>query len=181
MIKIEQYLSEKGQTLLEYLTSKGVQLAQIPNLSGDQAWFDLSGRFTNAQINQFMEEYNPWPLEKRNKWLEIQTEFRIAVDNLTQGTTDTERNSWTIQEAEARAFVVDPNTPTPALSILAQARGVPLNILVEKVIEKAELYKRAYFYYQGLRDRAEDRIKEFSDDLPLEKLTELRSIKYMPE
>ena len=71
----------------------------------------------------------------------------MATEQLTQGTIDTERSSWSMQEAEARAWVLNNASPTPALSVLATARGVPMSLLVEKVIQKADLYKTYYFYF----------------------------------
>lgn len=173
MINYDHFYTEKGPTLAEHLESVGVSMTLI-----NGTWYDTSGQYTDEELNSLMETYNPWPLERKNKWVEIQTGFKIATEQLTQGTIDTERSSWSMQEAEARAWVLNNATPTPALSVLATARGVPLSLLVEKVIQKADLYKTYYFYFQGVRDKLEDQIKAFTDDMPLSRLEELRSLKY---
>lgn len=173
MILYDQYFQEKGDTLATYLESIGVQMTMINGV-----WYDTSGKYTDEELNALMHSYNPWPLEKKKKWIEVQTGFKIATDQLTEGTLETERSSWSVQEVEARAWAADNSTPTPSLSVLANARGVPLSLLVEKVIQKADLYKMYYFYFQGIRDKLEDQIRTFSDTDPLSRLEELRSLKY---
>ena len=69
-----------------------------------------------------------------------------------------EVTSWAKQETEARAYVADSAAPTPLLSAIAEARGVLLALLVEKVIEKADLFAAASGALIGARQHAEDRI-----------------------
>ena len=173
MIRYEEFFSSKGPTLYEFLESNGVKMTMI---NGE--WYNTGNDLQDSAINDLMENYNPWPAEKRKKWEEIQQGFKQALDMLVAGSLDTERNSWSIQESEARAWTLDNTVPTPALSTLSYARGIPLNVLVAKVIEKADLYKQYYFYFQGIRDKLEDSIKSFSDTDPLHKLEELRALKY---
>lgn len=173
MILYDYYSEIKGATLYDHLQNNGVDMVLV---NGN--WIDYRGVKSITEINQLMELYNPWPAERHKKWLEIQESFKLALDSLVAGTLETERNSWTIQETEARAWKADPNTPVPALLTLSNARGVPLAVLVDKVIAKSDLYKQYYFYFQGIRDRLEDQIKSFTDDQPLERLAELRSLKY---
>ena len=66
--------------------------------------------------------------------------------------------SWGKQESEARAWTADHAAPTPLLSAIATARGVPFALLVEKVIEKADLFAAASGALIGARQQAEDRI-----------------------
>lgn len=173
MILYDYYSELKGSTLYDHLQDNGVDMVLL-----NGAWVDYKGNKSIPEINQLMELYNPWPAERHKKWLEIQESFKQALDSLVAGTLETERNSWTIQETEARAWKADPTTPVPALVTLSTVRGVPLPVLVDKVIAKSDLYKQYYFYFQGVRDRLEDQIKSFTDDQPLERLNELRGLKY---
>jgi hypothetical protein len=69
-----------------------------------------------------------------------------------------EVTSWSKQETEARAWTVDNAAPTPLLTAIAEARGVPFALLVEKVIEKSDLFATVSGQLIGARQQAEDRI-----------------------
>lgn len=69
-----------------------------------------------------------------------------------------EVTSWGKQESEARAWTSDNAAPTPLLSAIAAARGVPFDVLVAKVIEKADQFAAVTGDLIGARQRAEDRI-----------------------
>jgi hypothetical protein len=69
-----------------------------------------------------------------------------------------EVTSWAKQEGEARAWTADNAAPTPLLSAITTARGVPFALLVEKVIEKADLFAAESGRLIGARQQAEDRI-----------------------
>ena len=56
-------------------------------------------------------------------------------NGLLAGYPQTEIESFYRQEKEALAWQADHNTPTPMLSQIAQNRGVPFEILVEKVMK----------------------------------------------
>lgn len=58
-------------------------------------------------------------------------------NGLLAGYPQTEIESFYRQEKEALAWQADHNTATPMLTQIAQNRGVPFEILVEKVIEKS--------------------------------------------
>lgn len=161
---------EKGFGLFEYLLANGISLYQVDNV-----WV-YHGDKTAEEVNQLISEYNPWPDMKAKKFAQINIDFSNAVDQLVAGTTPDERNSWAIQETEARAWLVDNQTPTPALSVLSASRGIPLPMLAAKVIEKADLYKQYYFTLQGMRDKAEDMLKALPNDNQYERLQELDSI-----
>lgn len=161
---------EKGFGMFEHLQSLGVGLYQ---LNGN--WVHNSQK-TDEEVNQMIEEYNPWPYMKAKKFAQINKDFSAAVDQLVAGSTSDERNSWAIQETEARAWFLDNQIPTPALSVLSAARGIPLSILAEKVLEKAALYKQYYFTFQGMRDKAEDMLKALPNEGQYERLQELDSV-----
>lgn len=158
---------EKGYSMHEWIAGKGVQLTQRNGV-----W---SANVPDSQINQLIDEYNPWPAEKATKLTEINSAFSDAVSQLTEGTTQAERDSWSIQESEARGY---PDKPTPRLEILAAARGIQLQALVEKVLYKANLYAQYYFSLQGQRDALEDLINTLPNAGDIERLPELWAIKF---
>ncbi|KOQ97483.1 hypothetical protein ABW51_04085 [Haemophilus sp. C1] len=79
-------------------------------------------------------------------------------NGLLAGYPQTEIESFYRQEKEALAWQADHNTPTPMLSQIAQNRGVPLEILIEKVIEKSAQFAVVIGIIIGQRQAFEDRL-----------------------
>ncbi|WP_118785069.1 hypothetical protein [Haemophilus haemolyticus] len=79
-------------------------------------------------------------------------------NSLLAGYPQTEIESFYRQEKEALAWQVDHNTPTPMLSQIARVRGVPLEVLIEKVIEKSAQFAVAIGIIIGQRQAFEDRL-----------------------
>lgn len=158
---------EKGYSMHEWLRNQGVELVNRDGV--------FVSNVSDEQINQLVAEYNPWPAEKAAKLKEINEAFSAAVLQLTDGTTQAERDSWSIQEVEARGY---PDKPAPRLEILAASRGIPLETLVQKVLVKANLYAQYYFTLQGRRDALEDLINTLPDSGSIDRLPELWAIRF---
>ncbi len=79
-------------------------------------------------------------------------------NGLLAGYPQTEIESFYRQEKEALAWQADHNTLTPMLSQIAQNRGVPFEILVEKVIEKSAQFAVVIGIIIGQRQAFEDRL-----------------------
>lgn len=77
---------------------------------------------------------------------------------LLAGYPQTEIESFYRQEKEALAWQADHNTPTPMLSQIARVRGVPLEVLIRKVIEKSAQFAVAIGIIIGQRQAFEDRL-----------------------
>ncbi|WP_337639617.1 hypothetical protein [Bilophila wadsworthia] len=71
---------------------------------------------------------------------------------------DREIRTFDKQESEARAYAADATASTPLLSALAQARGIPLSELVERVLAKADAFAVASGSIIGQRQTLEDRL-----------------------
>lgn len=97
---------------------------------------------------------------------EINAAYQNAVDELTAGYPDHEIKSWPKQEAEARAYLADPNAPTPFIDSMLQER--PLEggkaELVSRIMAKVEAYEVAVGALTGRRHALEDRIDEIQDE-----------------
>lgn len=74
------------------------------------------------------------------------------------GYPQAEIDSFYRQEREARGWKEDNDYPTPMLTAIAENRGVPFEILVEKVIEKADQVAVVIGQIIGQRQKFEDRI-----------------------
>lgn len=158
---------EKGYSMHQWLVQHGVELSQR-----DGVWI---ANIPDEQVNQLIADYNPWPAEKAAKLLEVNESFSDAISKLTEGTTQAERDSWSIQEAEARGY---PGKPAARLEILASSRGITIESLVQKVLAKSDLYAQHYFTMQGRRDALEDVVKSLPDSGDYHRLPELWAIKF---
>ena len=78
--------------------------------------------------------------------------------DLLVGYPQTEIESFYRQEKEALAWTADKNADTPMLKQVARVRGVPFDVLVEKVIEKASQFAVAIGAIIGQRQAFEDRL-----------------------
>ena len=79
-------------------------------------------------------------------------------NGLLAGYPQTEIESFYRQEKEALAWQADHNTATPMLSQIARVRGVPLDMLISKVIEKSAQFAVAIGIIIGQRQAFEDRL-----------------------
>ena len=79
-------------------------------------------------------------------------------NSLLAGYPQTEIESFYRQEKEALAWQADHSTPTPMLSQIARVRGVPLDILISKVIEKSAQFAVVIGIIIGQRQAFEDRL-----------------------
>lgn len=69
-----------------------------------------------------------------------------------------EIETWKDQEKEALAYQEDPTVPTPGLARIAEIRGMTLDVLVPKVIEKATAFRNLAFHASAIRQAHEDKI-----------------------
>jgi len=92
------------------------------------------------------------------KYAEIDVAYNAAIGVIANPYPPTERDSWAKQEAEARAYVANNTAPTPLLSAVSAARGVPLATLSEKVIVKSDAYTAFAGALIGQRQARQDAI-----------------------
>ena len=95
---------------------------------------------------------------KAAKLSEINAAADRAIATLTATYPDRELATFDKQESEARAYAADPTASTPLLSALAQARGIPLDELVRRVLAKADAFAVASGSIIGQRQALEDRL-----------------------
>lgn len=95
---------------------------------------------------------------KAAKLSEINAAADRALATLTATYPDRELATFDKQESEARAYAADATASTPLLSALAQARGIPLDELVRRVLAKADAFAVASGSIIGQRQALEDRL-----------------------
>lgn len=95
---------------------------------------------------------------KAAKLAEINTAANKTLAALTTTYPDREISTFDKQEAEARAYMADPEAPTPLLSALAKARDIDMDELIKRVIAKADAFAAASGYIIGQRQALEDQL-----------------------
>lgn len=98
--------------------------------------------------------------EKSAKLAEINAKAQAFVNQLAHldETPEFERETWPIQREEAKAWFADRNAETPTIALIAQMRGVPLDVLRQKAFEKAMAYQTVAAVVAGQRQAYEDRL-----------------------
>lgn len=89
---------------------------------------------------------------------DINEEYELAVSKLTEDTPNTEKSTWTKQEQEAKAYIVDNLTSTPFIDCLVSSRGCDKEVLIQKIIAKSELYTATLATLTGIRQKKLDEL-----------------------
>lgn len=98
------------------------------------------------------------------KLAEINDKYESLVKLFAVDVPFSEKLIWYQLEAEARGLHVDPNTPATTLRTLSEQRGVPLDVLVAKVMEKAEIFSAYIGKITGIRQRLEAQLRAIDLD-----------------
>ena len=106
-----------------------------------------------------LEEYKQIQINNKKSELEIiNKDYEDKVNALTIETPDAEVKTWSEQKTEAKAYTLDNTALTPLIDSIAITRGVPKELLVTKILEKADIYANAVGILTGERQRLEDLI-----------------------
>ena len=89
----------------------------------------------------------------------INADYENAVNQLTSSIPNSEISTWTKQESEARAYLLDSTASTPFIDAICLARGIDKSYLVDKRIEKADAYAVVVGMLTGVRQKLEKEIK----------------------
>ena len=129
--------------------------------------------FTDVfEINRVVRQYNISSIDrlelKRRKILEIE---RFAADmrnSITNPISPAEMSLWAKKEEEARNFNAsqDP-ADAPTLSAEATFREVTLQVLVTKVLAKADLFRALESQIAGVCGKHQDTVKSLTSELEI--------------
>lgn len=104
--------------------------------------------------------YNTLDLAKRSKLNEINLKADEALSKVTSIYPTMEIVSWYKQEIEAVNYRRDQTYPTPMTDAIALFRGIDKEVLVDRIIEKAQLFARISGATFGRRQGLEDRLQK---------------------
>lgn len=130
-----EYVEEKEPVLLN---GQYVQNWQVVNLSLTEKKARMLGYFNqlfNSLISQVKITYPP-----------------------------TEVESWDKQEKEAREFLLNNNAPAIIVRAIASARGIPVEVLAQRIVDKADQYGEVVGNLIGTRQMLEDQIETATEE-----------------
>ena len=107
---------------------------------------------------------------KANRLAEIDERCEEAMRTVVSGYPDSEKQTFPQQSAEAQAYLADPTASVPLLSSLALSRGVTLDELARRVLNKHTVYSVLTGKILGQRKTLQNRIKACSSVEEIEKI-----------
>lgn len=147
-----------------YVITKNDMPYHVPNNDEFKEEWDKVHAYAIAHPEWVTEEqpYTPpiptFEEAKADKLIEINMAADKTMAALISTYPELEISTFDKQEAEARAYIADPEAPTPLLSALAKARGISMDELVKRVIAKADAFAAASGYIIGQRQALEDQL-----------------------
>lgn len=135
------------------------------------------GTATTESLLATLKFYNlPYPLSleelKNEKLKSLNQACDYLLDKLTSTYPFGERETFYKQEGEAVAYKADPTSPCPCLQAIAKNRGIPLEVLVEKVLQKSALFAACTGEIIGERQKLEDELDLASTEKEVNALDE---------
>ena len=82
--------------------------------------------------------------------------FTTSVSHFLSGISQIERDTFSDQKSEALQWKEDTHAEVPFIRGLAAARGITMEVLVEKILIKAVKYQGALSLALGTKHKAED-------------------------
>ena len=163
--------SEDGRRWLQKLTKEHDRVVDIENLTVEIVKFKLDEngeRYSHYKTTPNEEgifepdlvkiEADNREKEKDEAYRRVNDEYAEAIGKLTAGVPSEEVSTWAKQELEARAWKSDSAAKTPLIDALVKARGVKKEVLVGKILGKADMYAVAVGMATGARQKAEDEL-----------------------
>lgn len=107
-------------------------------------------------------------------YLQYSNECYEKISNkITEGSNISEMLSWSLQESEARAYKESKDINQAFfISQLAKSRNIDIDLLVDKILEKSELYKKGLSNLLGYKQAIDTQIQNATT------LEEVRSAKF---
>lgn len=103
-------------------------------------------------------------------------QLNIAAQNYIDRATGSDKlpefemQTWAIQAAEAKAWQLDKNVPTPVLDGIATARGIPTDTLKAAALRKTLAYEKLTAHIVGQRQALQSKIETAKTQAALDKI-----------
>lgn len=147
-------------------------ITAVPLTKKQKQWVNIGTLYdenTQSFVEPSLDEI------KRDQIAYVNANFEKECESIKgEYVPNDEQLSWSIQEEEAKAYWNSENPKLcPMLATLAKSRGIPLQTLVEKVLEKNTQYRQAIAMLVGNRQALQDRIER------AESVEAVRAVEYI--
>ena len=156
---IKNYLLHNGDGTITQFTrcdETEIELYKSAYIEYSEDSFEFDSNYTykieNNEVVKTERNDNSYLLSKAN------ADFEAAISSLTSSVPVSEISTWTKQEQEARAYLLDSNASTPFIDAICLARDCDKSYLVGKIIEKADTYAITVGTLTGIRQKLEKEI-----------------------
>ena len=156
---IKNYLLHNGDGTIKQFTrcdETEIELYQSEYIEYSEDIFEFDSNYIykieNNEVVKTEKTDSTYLLSKAN------ADFETAISSLTSSIPTSEISTWTKQEQEARAYLLDSTASTPFIDATCLARGCEKSYLVGKIIEKADAYAVAVGTLTGVRQKLEKEI-----------------------
>ena len=141
---------------------KNIYGTDVPPPSIYHAWRDGEWIQDEKMLNVLKEE----------KLKQLSIAAQVYVDSATGGDKlpEFEMQTWAIQAAEAKAWQLDKNVPTPVLDGIATARGIPTDTLKAAALRKTLAYEQLAAHVTGQRQALQSKIEAAKTQAALDKI-----------
>lgn len=159
----------KANNMINFI-EKGAGLFLAVKEAGHRLWHEnrITYSTNDAVVQVIIDNYDPLPLAKSDAKKRLVEQFNTLMEGLEAEYPEVEKRTFTKQETEARAYIMDDSAQTPTLSPISIARGMPLIELVTRTIVKADQYTAQVGALIGQRQAKEDLIDDENDWLIVE-------------
>lgn len=114
------------------------------------------------------------------KYQEINNKCQTALEGLTSTYPERELLTFERQEREARALLAGDNSDVAHITVIAQGRGVPVDALARKIVEKADAFALASGALIGQRQKYEDELEALGKEAPVEQIESISVVYTIP-
>ena len=156
---IKSYLLHNGDGMIKQFTrcdETEIELYKSAYIEYSEDSFEFDSNYTyKIESNEVVKTERNDKVYLLNK---VNADFETAISSLTSSTPTSEISTWTKQEQEARAYLLDSNASTPFMDAICTSRGVDKSYLAGKIIEKADAYAVAVGTLTGVRQKLEKEV-----------------------
>ena len=113
-------------------------------------------------------EHFPEPTEEElvaQEEVTIRQKYALLMKQVIKPYSDEERETWPTQLSEALDWTVDNTVEVPLLASIASDRGIPLSLLVDKVMENNRKYRSAIGSLLGQQQKELDELYSIKGEL----------------
>lgn len=141
---------------------KNIYGTDVPPPSIYHAWRDGKWVLTEKMLDGLKDE--------KLKQLNIAAQNYIDRATGSDKLPEFEMQTWAIQAAEAKAWQLDKNVPTPVLDGIATARGIPTDTLKAAALRKTLAYEKLTAHIAGQRQALQSKIETAKTQVALDKI-----------